>query len=441
MLKRSLPSDIPQSYRELSVQYPTTLAKKAAEVGMSVADLVEELKGLKLVEGFSIEKNFPKTFTWDAAVKYFGITSDQWHNFLVKASKPDHVLAPLRPNSCGGDEGAGPAKSWDTTAVYWGPDILRIADYMDERMIRRSTPRTCPSLVSAFHRRLHQTLTKVVSKDPLRKAPAVQPETWPKDLPRNPEELVKMYHAYVFEQVRRVSKIKTEVELQEVTQQVWFNIIQSKVLEKFVETALTKLPRTLTVDEVLNYLGITFSQWTNAMAYSRRNTQVWMPIPVKGTAFSRDALFLTEDIQTLDNSGFLEGRRGTRQHPDFTGRGFRSYLTMAVKNHFKNLLRTRSRRHKERGVEANTVLTSNSSGLYHRAYTSEEETSWEENLSSNMGLDMEDMLDVISQLRKYGVDPQTDAGREVLDNLSRGLTLKESVMMQRRQQTSLVLHA
>lgn len=445
-MKRRLPIGVPSNYRELSALYGQVLTAAAMGLGVHVEELLKSAQHAKLVECFDIVEHFPSKLTWDEAKTVAGMDDDQWHKFLVNTKKPPKGLpsyADVRPYTLSGDEGPGPAEPWDMDAVYWGSDILRAIDFMDEHKIRRQKP-SCLALTTAFKVCLEEFLdsmrrVKIAAATKAVDAGLASLEAdedgWPEDLPRNNKQMERMYGEYIFDQVRRVSKIKTDDELAEVNQQVWMNLLQSKVLEKFIEAAKTKLPRTLTVSEVCGYLGITAQQWASAMTYAKKNDSFWMPIPVKGTTFSVDALFLTEDVQTLDNSGFLEGRRNSeRQHPEFSGRGFKSYLTMSIKNHFKNLLRTRSRRHKERGVDSKVVLTPNTAGTFHKAYTSEEDVSWEENLADGNDLAMEDLLDLKAALDRNGINPTTDDGVDVLDHMTRGLSIKAAVQYQGRQQ-------
>jgi hypothetical protein len=78
-------------------------------------------------------------------------------------------------------------------------------------------------------------------------------------------------------------------------------------------------------------------------------------------------------------------------------------------------------------------LTPNSSGTFHRAYTSEEEVNWEENLIDGHDVDMESMLDLKAMLDRHGVDPRTENGISVLDHVTRGLTVKSAVKFEQRQ--------
>lgn len=449
-MKRRLPVGIPSNSQELSTIYRQNLTEASKGLGVSLEELVGLACEAKLVENFIVEEHCPATFTWDTARAFAGMTDDQWHGFLLNTKCPPKGSRldweSVRPEMIRGYNGKadqGPAEPYDMDAVYWGPDILRATDFMDLHGLKRGRS-TCPQMVDAFLGALHEFF-EVVHRNKVREASArlgtnlaefeADCETpWPKDLPRNDLEMSQMYSDYVFDQVRRISKIKTKDELEEVTQQVWLNLIQSEVLAKFVETSKTKLPRTLTTIEVMGHLGITQRQWASAVAFSMKSDEFWLPLPVKGLHLAEDALYLTEDIQTLDASGFLEdARNAPRQHPEFSGRGFKSYLTKAISNHFKNLLRTRSRRHKERGVESNVVLTSSSAGTYHRGYTSEEAVNWEDNLVDGNDLDMESMLDLKAMLERHHVDPLTESGRSVLDHIGRGLTVKGAVKYEQKQ--------
>jgi hypothetical protein len=449
-MKRRLPVGVPSNYPELLKIYHSNLTEASKGLGVSVDELVETASTSRLLESFLIEEHCPASFTWDEARSFAGMTDDQWHNFLANTKKPPRgsrldwmSVRPEAIRGYNGKEDQGPAEPYDVDAVYWGPDILRATDFMDLHGLKRGRS-SCPSMVEAFLVTLHEFF-EVVHRRKVDEASArlgvnlaeIEADcglAWPKDLPRNDDELAVMYRDYVFDQVRRISKIKTADELEEVTQQVWTNLIQSGVLAKFVETSKTKLPRTLTTGEVMGLLGITPRQWQSAVAFSKKNDDFWLPLPIKGVHLAEDALYLTEDIQTLDSSGFLEdSRNAPKQHPEFSGRGFKSYLTQAVKNHFKNLLRTRSRRHKERGVDSNVVLTASSDGTYHRAYTSEEAVNWEENLVDGGDSDMESLMDLKAMLERHHVDPLTESGRSVLDRIADGMTVKGAVRYEQRQ--------
>lgn len=449
-----LPVGIPSNYRELYTGYKPQLTERADKLGVPVSALLTHLRETGLIEGFDLRRYVPSTFTREDAIKFLGVTESAFRSILRKASRENFKVRhgnrtlpwyEALPNTVNG------RVAQDSEAIYWGPDILRLANFMDEHGLLRDRPE-CSRLVSSFRRRLGGLLAKMVAPVP-EAAPVVAEEPiaidavvdepvsedsfWPRDLPRDSTDLVKMYGDYVFDQVRRVSRIQTEEELAEVTQQVWLDILKSDVLGKFVEAASTKLPRTLTVDEALGYLGVTFTQWTSAMAYHKRKQSFWMPTPVKGTHFSKDSLYLTSDIQTLDESGFLkDNRMAERRKPEVTGRGFKSYLSQAIKNHFKNLLRTRSRRHKERGMDPRAALVSDSSGVFRKVAMIEDGFSWEETLTDDAPVSMEDMIDMATAMKRHGVDPTSEDGMAVLDSMSRGQTLKSAARIQGRNRVA-----
>lgn len=447
MIRRQLPIGVPRDYLELGAVYGRRIRETAARAQLPIAVLAERLRSARTVESFIVDEHLPSTFTWDEARAFLGCKTDTtFRDLLLKTSRRTYKgqlpWSTVRPYTTNSICGAGPAKADDRTSVFWGPDILRLADFLDQHQVVRQQVPECQELVRSFGAHFEAVLADVTPE--LRPAPVVEQAPpkkkaaeWPKDLPRNYDELAAMYTTYIGEQVRRVSKNKSEEELREVYQQVWYNLLNSRLLEHFFETAKSKLPRTLTLADSLGYLGVTFDQWKAAVEANQKDpSEFWLPKPIKGEALdlSDETLFLTEDIQTLDASGFLADARGTRQHPEFSGRGFKSYLTRAVRNHFYNLLRTRRRRHKERGVAANVVLTNSTAGTYHKAYVSEDGFQhWEDQLVDSGDVSMEDMLDLKATLDRNGVDPLTLDGQGVLDSMSFGaMTVREALRKQQK---------
>lgn len=436
-----MPIGVPQDYRELFSCYRSVIGAAAKKLDLSCADVLRSLREKRAIEGFDFRRHAPNTFNRDEVLLYMGLSSKQWTT-LFKATKipvssgtsrtmPWWRQRPLQIN---GDAGYAKTDALDT--IYWAPDIIRMRDSLGEHV---PVPRPiCHCLARSFRARLGQMLSKVKRPRPSSLKPPAKLKTelasplsstlstWPSDLPRNPEEMMTMYGDYMVSQVRRISKIRTEDELREIVQHTWEVVLSSDVLGKFVLSAQTKLPRTLTFEETLGYLGITKVQWSNAVAYRQRR-EMWVPIPVKGSIGS-EALYLTSEVQTLDESSFLKNHRTqSRKRPEVSNRGFKSYLGTAINNHFKNLLRTRSRRHKERCLDTTTTLTPNSTGDYHRTY-SEEGGSWEDSLVSMQHCDMESMLDLVSEMRRKGINPMSDEGRQVLDRMTkRGMTINMAI--------------
>jgi len=450
-VRRSAPVGVPSDYRELYSLFRPLLTAKASERGTTVSEVLSELRRQRVIEDFDIDRSIPDSFSMEEAARFLGLSDAEWKKVLKKTCLPLRYGTRTLPWACvrpktHEDEYVQPSK---LDVIYWGQSILAISDFLYDNDVPTARPESA-RIALAFRRRLGWFLSRIrVEAKPARVEPEVplaevvdkpvgEITKWPKELPRDEDELQKMYGGYIFDQVRRASIIKTDEELREVSQEVWLKLIEANVLGHFLEAARTKMPRTLTLEDVLGYLGITHGQWKNAMAYHRKNPSFYMPKPVKGTATGLESLFVTEQIQALDESGFLKGRRGEpRRHPEVTGRGFKSYLATCVQNHFKNLLRTRSRRHKERTIEPKMALAANESGIFQKVTTIEDASSWEENLTDDTGVDIpiEDLIDLADRFRQHGVDPVSDQGLEVMDLMTKGHTLRSAIKAQNRTLT------
>lgn len=448
-----LPQGVPFNYRDLYNQHRSRLLDAAEGLGIPCHELMQRLKARRLLEDFRPAQYVPDTFSHEEARAYLGLSVVDWRGLLRKMQRPlrggtrTFPWAEYRPNT------VNDAEFFQPEAVFWGPDIHTLAQEMGDEYKMSERP-VCARMASAFRRRLSQILGIVTKGEkpvepklkhidgPAPLTPSL--DTWPETLPRDNDALVRMYGPYVYDCLRRSSKIKTDEELREITQQVWFNLFNGKVLERFLTAATTKLPRTLTLDETLNYLGVTEGQWANAWRYHAKKKSYWMPDPVQGKPLAEDSLYLTSDVITLDESGFLKGRRvRPRKGPKITGRGFKSYLMTSARNHWLNLCRTRRRRHQERPQEANLVLAPSSAGTYHKAKVREEAFSWEDSLTENEPA-MEDMMDLARQLRRHEVDPHSEQGLFVLDSMTRGTPLKDALRLFGRaqmRQKAITLHS
>lgn len=429
LVHHTRPVNVPNDYRELCDVYHHLIADAANSFAVDEAVLVQHLQSLRVVENFDLASAVPLDLSFEEAIAYLGVTPEFWVRYLQTTENTVREEGPVpwrHPRVIKGDSYKDPS------VVFCGRDIHAIAEGLDEKNKARKRP-VCGRIAEKFRHHLLESLQE--AKSLLQKAGGPKPakvaeENCPADLPRNDSEMFIIYGEYVFQQVSRISKVKTEEELEEVSQQLWFNLIQSNVLGKFKETARTKLPRTLTLGEAIGYLGVTKEQWTEAVELSRKDKTYWMPNPVQaGSMVSEDALFLTVDIQTLDESShFMAGsRQEVRRRPEMTGRGFKSYLLTSINNHFKNLLRQRSRRHKERPADPRAVFSPDSAGSYRRTATLEDGTNWEESISDTRDPTMEDMVDLVDKLRKYDVDPRSEKGMFVLDHIARGHTIRDAL--------------
>lgn len=409
-----VPVGVPRDYPELLSLYHSDLEAASKRSGLSCEAIVTALQNNRVVEQFDFHQHVPDTFDRKAVLDYVGLSSSQWTRLLAATeipgdrSLPDWKRRPLRVDGDGGYVEAD-----DPGVLYWAPDVVSLRESLGQYV---PVPRPiCPCIGQAFQAYLATTISGLLTD----RSDLVS------DLPRDSEELQALYGEYVISQVRRISKIRTDEEIREVVQHIWTVILGSDVLGKFLSSAQSKLPRTLTLEESLGYLGITRTQWVNAVAY-RRQHKAWVPISVGKS--DEDPLYLTSDIQALDEDPtFLRGRRVLpKRLPEASSRGFKAYLNMSICNHFKNLLRTRSRRHKERCLDATTTLVPSSLG-YRRTY-SEDAGPWEDSLVSTQSCDMESMLDLATALRRKGIDPLTNEGHTVLDFMTRrGMTINMAV--------------
>lgn len=435
---------IPQSYGELASLYSEDLNEASKRTGLGVEDLLARVKESSFLEEFSkelqgiltLDGEDPIVLTSKESRDFLGVSQETWENLLsLMTGEVPHELPwqAICPNLTSGES------VWDEEAVFWGPDIGRIGQFLDSFYPKHRLVRECSSAVKAFKSRLTSLLGEVpvqvpitnvqVSKVQLPAVPAA-PASWPEGLPRDNKELVALYGADVSQVVHRICKIRSKEELEDVCQTMWINLIKAQILERFVQAAKTKLPRTMTLTDALSYLGITHQQWVTAVSRNKKDIEYWVPMPISGKRTSLDALYRTDDIKTLDTSDFLVNRRVLpRKRPALSARGFKSYLLKAVNNHFKNYLRTKSRRHQERTADPRSVFANDGAGVFHKVSMIEDGGSWEDSLSSS-DISAEDMCDLVAGLKKHGIDPSTSQGLAILDYLSQGYRLKDAIKAQ-----------
>jgi hypothetical protein len=142
------------------------------------------------------------------------------------------------------------------------------------------------------------------------------------------------YGSCVYDQVRRVSRSRSIEALEETNRFVWRRLVADDLLNKFAATALSKLPSTLPLSDALGHFGITLDQLREAAAQAEAKLE-WVLRAVQGFPFHLDALYSTGDLGTLDLCGFLPEERLERRRREVSDRGFKSYLSRAVQNHFK----------------------------------------------------------------------------------------------------------
>lgn len=391
-----------QPFGEICAHFSGLIADKAVKCRIEEKKLLLELEE-------SFRPQAPDILKEEEVLDLLGMKLEAWR--WVLGSK---AWTHLRPNLV-------------SKGVYWGPDILRLGKELkahgwielNSSWVLREFGLHIETYSKAFESRISMIRVKPSA-------------TSKSDLPSDYNDMARKYQTYIYDQVRRVSAIKHKEELEDVYQHVWMSLMTSDILTKFRTTAEHVLPSTLTFQEVLDFLGLTEEQWRREIA----NKGQWVPAPLSGSLREGDALFLTSDIQTLDVSGFLTDERGERKRPTVTGRGFKSYLTRAIQNHFKNLLRTRFRRHKERSVDSTrNSVSMTSAGSCSKTRAMEDAGSWEDNITDEWSneLPMEDMVDLSLQLQAYDLNPTMDENLDVLDTFLRGgVTLKDSLKKHKR---------
>jgi hypothetical protein len=458
---------VPASYDELYEPYRKLIDDIGDKYGVTYGQVIDQLRDVKLLEHFEVAERISESFSCKEACALMGMTLEEWEEYLKLTVHPprrskDRVSAwyKLEPLTVRG-------APCDDDAIYWGQSILLAANFCDSQgFVPSKTPKN-PRMKVAFRRHLTKILQVLPWRDlvdvsqiaatgaerpaTVQAAPAdnvvvpfrrperskdsqveIAEPTWPRDLPRTYEAVMQMYGSYVYHQVRHVSRIKTVTELEEVNQIVWLKLIEADVLNKFAQTAMSKVASSMTFVEALAYLGVTADEF---VAASKQAT--WKVEPLSGEPLEPDAIYFRGDLDTMEMMGYFPEQRGPRRKPEPCAKGFKSYLGRAVHNHFVNLLRTRSRRHKERGMDSRIVLTGDTAGIYNRVAVLEEASSWEDNLSDTRGAPIEDLMDLAQVLRHNDIDPQTQEGITILDLMSKGYSVGEAKKSQERSQLRL----
>lgn len=460
---------LPADYRGLWSMFRKDIQATAKRLGVPNSAVIFELKKRDVIQRFAVDKTMPNDMSQKEVCNALGTDLTGWKKVLKAVLKAAGGNLPWGGIDAPryGERRTTPWTNQASSLVPWvvsggddlfsedvylfGPSIFEIALRMDWAQVALVRKPTCARRTQAFKKHVCKVLaglkaTKEVAKPVVTVVPqmveklevverpipqpAIVPEkqeAWPRGLPRTFEGMTSQYGAYLFDQVKRISPIKTSDELDDVCQEIWLKLMNAKVLEKFASTALSKLPSTMTYPQALRFLGVTHQDFQAAVLAAPFALK-----PVQGVEMDEASLYSTAQLQTLDISGLLpEVRDLDRCRPEATERGFKTYLTRAVKNHFKNILRYRGRKHKERGLDGSTLLAADSSGVYTKAAVLEESGSWEDSVADLSEMPMEAMCDLVSEIRRHGLDVTSELGMAVLDqviaNTKKGMTLREAL--------------
>lgn len=208
----------------------------------------------------------------------------------------------------------------------------------------------------------------------------------PNHIPRSNDEVVQGYSSLVTNAVRR--HFKYGLALEDAISEVWVKLLASDLTKKFLNTATKHFPTTITVDEAVEFLGVSWDAWCEMIDnYGKA------PTPIKGSAKDPAALFESDVILTLDREGYFKQRHDLRRLPAacVTLARFENYLRVAANNHTKNLLRSQDRHFNKESTQGPSVL-SKTGDVFKRSVAVDENMSWETTLRSEDPL-VDEVLD------------------------------------------------
>lgn len=296
---------------------------------------------------------------------------------------------------------------------------------------------------------------------------------WPVGVPKDYKELFAKgsdWEKFIQGRLRAYNKVGRN--FADLYQDMVIKLISSQVLEKFVKKAMTRLPATMSAQEMCDYVGIPFKkleylQWRFRLTAEDRTaknvrlgqTPFFMPTPIEGTGgvYSRKARYLRAEVIEFNQNleAGVKCRRNDGKHvqkrlnkegkvievgvavervTEFapTGDGFKTYIGQAIHNHFANFCRTKARKEQEHLLSPNSVVSNSGQGSYRVSASFEEGSAWEATLSDTLshpdeiearldfahqfrdacaeaGLSLEAISDYISGLESEGAGPTQKA--------------------------------
>ncbi len=209
---------------------------------------------------------------------------------------------------------------------------------------------------------------------------------------------------------------KYGIEIQDAISEIWVKLLKADILRKFLNSAPRHLPPTITTDEAVEFLGVSWDSWCNML-----DTYENAPIPVKGANKDPDSQLDSEAVLALDRAGYFKQRTGLRRLPagSVTIARFENYLKTAADNHMKNLLRTQDRRFNKEIVQGSVVL-SQTGDVFKRSVAIDENTAWEATLRDPTPL-VDEVLDGYTIAKKLGVEYDTPEYYQEIENLTQAL--------------------
>lgn len=248
--------------------------------------------------------------------------------------------------------------------------------------------------------------------------------SWPEGVPRDYNALFKkggVWEKFILGRLRTYNKVGRN--LQDIYQDIALKLVAAQVLEKFVKKATTRLPPRVTLQEMLDFCAISLEKFESLrLSYlAEVNPKpIWMPFPIEGETDLYTRADVIDFDRVLEEDSAAESQRtaGLVRKTVFlpTAEGFKTYLGNAIRNHFVNFCRTKSRREKESLLNPNSIVASSGDGMFHTAGSFEDVSSWEANLAEPLAYhpdELEARLDFAAQFREAcaeaGLDPDVIA--------------------------------
>lgn len=261
----------------------------------------------------------PREISRDQVLDYLGITSKAWH--LKARTQPLALPKPL----------SGALQQHQSR--YYFSDAERCYAQRDELFPYVRRLGFYVSVVPGFAEFLSAEAKKIAEEIQLGYIFDVPP-----DLPQTQDEIMAEYEGTIVRVVR--FHLKYGIDVEDAIHEVWTKLFKSNLLVKFMRSGASRLPAQLTTEEVLDYLGVEWSAWRRMLA-----TYEKAPNPVKGACESMEAIYHSEDITALDNSGYFK-KRGLRYLPaaSVSKDVFDKYVAKAATHALLNVFRTLDRR-------------------------------------------------------------------------------------------------
>jgi len=233
-------------------------------------------------------------------------------------------------------------------------------------------------------------------------------------VPRDEQELYIRYASFVARLLRKYNVIPSDFD--DIQGDIWVRLVSAGgvgVLKKFKQSACQA---TFTGAEAAAYLGVPFPTfkvaiWRGVRNNKGRKTVGMMPKPLSGGFGAKSAVYSYEDIEALDASNYF------RKHPeprvaaklgDVTKGQFEAYLTLSVRRHFANWLRTKSRKDRD---------------MYLAPF--EDGTSWESHVADTECTGVDEVTDRNMTLGRLRDAIGEEKMVNVLDMMRQGYTLSE----------------